>query len=312
MYLAFTLKRGTYILSNTYNETFGNLDTFLQNAQGVTIARGNSQSPGNSFTLTEDENVTLHIRNNVSSSSAKMFQIMICLESVTDATFEPYRTFTYPFDSSLQLRGIPKLVDNKLSYDGDIYTADGSITRKYGIVDLGTLTWTYYSDNNYYISDSLANVIRRVTDNASISNWLLCDKTISNTANNVYSGNVGVAVASNGRLYYKDENTSSTTPPTGNLVYELATPTTESANAYQNPQRAFIDGTEEFVDAGVTASTRDVSIPVGNESEYNTSSALPAAQDYVDGAVNNLLTELKEVVADSSDFADFQTKMAAL
>ena len=39
----------------------------------------------------------------------------------------------YPLDSDLTLRGIPKLDSaNQLYYDGDIYKADGSVTRKYG------------------------------------------------------------------------------------------------------------------------------------------------------------------------------------
>ena len=54
------------------------------------------------------------------------------------------------------------------------------------------------------------------------------------------------------------------------LVYELATPTTESADPYQNPQIVDDWGTEEYVDAAATAATspRDVSIPVGHDSMY--------------------------------------------
>lgn len=40
----------------------------------------------------------------------------------------------YPLDSSLILRGIPKLDSNgQLYYDGDRYEADGTVTRRYGI-----------------------------------------------------------------------------------------------------------------------------------------------------------------------------------
>jgi hypothetical protein len=46
------------------------------------------------------------------------------------------------------------------------------------------------------------------------------------------------------------------------LVYELATPTTETADAYQNPQICDGYGTEEYVDE------RAVAIPVGHETEY--------------------------------------------
>ena len=54
------------------------------------------------------------------------------------------------------------------------------------------------------------------------------------------------------------------------VVYELATPTTESADPYRELEICSRYGTEEFVDAGVTATTptRDVAIPVGTETFY--------------------------------------------
>ena len=45
-------------------------------------------------------------------------------------------------------------------------------------------------------------------------------------------------------------------------VYKLTTPTTETADAYQDPQICSPFGTEEYVD------TRDVPVPVGHETEY--------------------------------------------
>ena len=40
----------------------------------------------------------------------------------------------YALDADLVLRGIPKLdANNNLYYDGDIYNANGAVTRKYGI-----------------------------------------------------------------------------------------------------------------------------------------------------------------------------------
>lgn len=230
--------------------------------------------------------------------------------------YEPYKEYTFPFDSSKQLRGIPKLVDNKLSYDGDIYTADGSITRKYGIVDLGSCSWSMVITDTTNVYRARTNDLKNVIKRTATTIGMMCPKYMPCTASQSYHKTVGVSVDADGvvQIYDENYNTSSSadafkTAMNGvYLVYELATPTTESANAYQNPQRAFIDGTEEFVDAGVTASTRDVSIPVGNESEYNTSEVLPISQDYTDGAMEIL----KGIVASSSDFADFKTKVAAL
>jgi hypothetical protein len=52
------------------------------------------------------------------------------------------------------------------------------------------------------------------------------------------------------------------------LVYELAEPTTEQAEPFQSPQVVDDFGTEEYVDYGVEQGTRDVSIPVGHETQY--------------------------------------------
>ena len=52
----------------------------------------------------------------------------------TATAYEPYTLHTYALDSSLTLRGIPKLdANNNLYYDGDTYESDGKVTRKYGI-----------------------------------------------------------------------------------------------------------------------------------------------------------------------------------
>ena len=133
------------------------------------------------------------------------------LESVNVASRKVYDSnntllATYPFDSSKILRGIPKLSNGQMYYDGDVYNSDGTITRN-------------YEERAYQSGDeSLANAI-----------------------------------------------TDGTT-----TVVKLQTPTTESATPYTNPQ--IVGSTEEFIDAGTSASTptRDVAIPVGQDSKYHT------------------------------------------
>ena len=70
-------------------------------------------------------------------------------------------------------------------------------------------------------------------------------------------------------------------------VYKLTTPTTESADAYTNPQIVDDFGTEEYIDAGVTASTptRDVAVPVGHDTMYraNLRAKLEMAPNSPDG-----------------------------
>ena len=68
-------------------------------------------------------------------------------------------------------------------------------------------------------------------------------------------------------------------------VYKITTPTTETADTYQQTQIVDDFGTEEFVDAAVEAGERDVAIPVGNETVYkpNLRAKLEMAPDSPDG-----------------------------
>lgn len=179
--------------------------------------------------------------------------------------YEPYKKNSYPLDSTLTLRGIPKLdSNNDLYYDGDEYLPDGTVTRKYGVVDLGTLSWTYYEPLQRMYSLNLRSII------SNGSKWrAFCglypysssgqDKTL--------------LVGTDGTVYIYDSSYTDTTAfktaMSGiMLIYELATPTTETADPYQQVQQVDSWGTEEFTDAGVVAETRDVAIPVGHETRY--------------------------------------------
>lgn len=57
----------------------------------------------------------------------------ICINisnSSKNGTYEPYRTWSYALDSTLTLRGVPKLdANNQLYFDGDTYEPDGTVTR---------------------------------------------------------------------------------------------------------------------------------------------------------------------------------------
>lgn len=58
----------------------------------------------------------------------------VSISSSRNGEYEPYDGHTYPLDSSLTLRGIPKLDSaNRLYYDGDRYASNGTVTRMYGI-----------------------------------------------------------------------------------------------------------------------------------------------------------------------------------
>lgn len=169
---------------------------------------------------------------------------------------------SYALDDALELRGIPKLdSNNELYYDGDTYASDGTVTRRYGVVDLGTLNWTWYSQYKFYYTTGIGKKtgITNLLSSAFVTeagSWTGADPT----ANIVWGNGSNNTVYIQTTTSYADASAFKSAMSGVYLVYELATPTTESADAYTQSQR--VGATEEFVDG------RTVEIPVGNVSEY--------------------------------------------
>lgn len=259
------------------------------------------------YIFTTPEN-TAYFTFNRKASTGTTYNHDICInlsDPAKNGTYEPYNGHTYPLDSTLTLRGIPKLdSNNKLYYDGDIYESDGTVTRKYTVVDLGTLDWTYSSSGQVFISSTNSMSVRGKAGTQGGSNNVICSK-YSARPTRAYSdsyadGQCGLSV-DGGQLVIKDTsyNDASTFKAAMSgiyLIYEIATPTTESADPFTNPQICDGYGTEEYVDAAVLAEDRDVSIPVGHDTEYMTETASNAAGWDTDYAAMIAPTE-KEFVA---------------
>lgn len=220
------------------------------------------------------------LKNHTDQSSAPSFT-NVCLnfhqDGERDGEYESYSEHSYLMDSDLVLRGMLKLdSNNKLYYDGDTYEANGTVTRKYGIVDLGTLGWTLVTKtdryNRFYTSD-LRNVIEPSTS-ASVAANLICKNYVSSawTATYaqttdkimglIYKGSINDGYLSIVDSAYQSAESFTTAMSGVYLIYELATPVTELASPFHNPQAISEYGTEEFID------TRDVAIPVGHHTIY--------------------------------------------
>lgn len=206
-----------------------------------------------------------------------------------DGEYEPYELHSYALDDSLTLRGIPKLdANNALYYDGDTYEADGTVTRRYGIVDLGTLEWTKDTSGTYARfaaeDNQLANKWKP-TDTYVRANGLFCtqyvpdrlaagggvDKGISG-----YQGSTSIYISDS--VYASSTADQFKTAMSGvYLVYELDTPTTETAEPYQSPQIVDDFGTEEYVTTSI--------VPVGHNTQYanNLRAKLEMAPNSPDG-----------------------------
>ena len=217
-----------------------------------------------------------YIRLHLTSAYGTTYNHDICINihGDRDGEYEPYRKRTYPIEPKV-LRGIPKLDSaNRLYFDGDVYESDGTVTRRYGIVDLGTLTYQYVSGDYARFSAALSGV-KRSAGELEIAN-IICTKYTASWINGVYNhvADKIIAVHHNSDyiwIYdsdYTDAAAFKAAMSGVYLVYELAAPTTETAEPFQSPMVADPLGTEEFTDYGVEQGDRDVAVPVGHTSEY--------------------------------------------
>jgi hypothetical protein len=175
----------------------------------------------------------------------------------------------YPLDSSLTLRGIPKLdASNNLYYDGDEYPPSGGINRRYGIVDLGTLNWlkdTVGSKWGFYLNVGILPDAKVVRSLYAVPNFINAKYTIVPTYGYTdYNTEKVMYQKPNGQVFvvdstYTDAAAFKAAMSGTYLVYEKATLTTETASPYTELQSVESGGTEEFVGA---------EIPVGHESVY--------------------------------------------
>lgn len=239
--------------------------------QWITGANGSDKI--HTITVVDDCYIRLYFALGDTTAGTTFDNVMFNIGSSAEA-FEPYQKHTYPIDSTLTLRGVPKRdANNKLYYDGDVYTADGKVERKYAVVDLGTLTWTY--SGSIFRTGNIGNALN---SNANTIPNIICSKygTITRAVITTleYVG-ITINTGSYGEIWVTDSTYDSAATFKAAmsgvyLVYELATPTTETAEPYQQIQVVDPLGTEEFVDASVLAGTRDVAVPVGHNSLYMT------------------------------------------
>jgi len=128
------LKAGSFVYSSGITESFTTIDTYLGGSSGV-IARGNSSSPGPSFSLSSDDTITLYIRVHSGATANATVQPMIRPASITDATYEPYTADTY--EVSFGSAGTV--------YGGTLDVTTGKLTVTRRIIDLGTFSASYWA-----------------------------------------------------------------------------------------------------------------------------------------------------------------------
>lgn len=184
--------------------------------------------------------------------------------------YEEYTKHSYLLDNSITLRGIPKLdASNNLYYDGDTYESDGTVTRKWGFYTIQTSDITLDDGGGYtnVVCAKIQNLPGMLKTNAKqaihskygvaqvvwpFDNTSNIGKFANNPATQAYWFIFPVDTT----IEQMKSALAGTT-----IVYELATPTTETADPYTNPQIVDPDGTEEYVTSNY--------VPVGHDSTYS-------------------------------------------
>lgn len=204
------------------------------------------------------------------SSGGSADTFCFSLSSDRNGEYEPYTEQIYDYGTDT-LNGIFKLdANNQLYADGDVKTADGLITRKYSLLDLGTQTWTKSIDGVFTTTGLVGQVKEPATYNANPN--LVCSKYLSASYVELRSDAkdktvtvIWSASGSHGQVWvrdsaYTDASTFATAMSGTYLVYPLATPTTEQGDPFPSPQVCYPYGTEEYI--------TETPVPVGHETIY--------------------------------------------
>ena len=219
-------------------------------------------SNGSALNTIEAPSNARYFRFRTDASYGTTYNNDICI-NISDPTINgkyfPYEEHTYPL-SDVTLRGIPKLVNNELVYDGDIYEYDGSVTKKYASVTVTSDMVDGVGTASTGVKYATVTIALAGKDNLNgmsvgyekVSFASSTDKKFRTVSNVLY-------VYDN---TFTDMATAKSTLNGKTFVYELATPTTETTTPFEQYQICETGGTEEYI------TTNDV--PVGHDTKYFT------------------------------------------
>lgn len=235
-----------------------------------------------------------------------------------NGTYAHYKEYTYPLDSNVVLRGFPKLdSNNNLYFDGDVYKPDGTVRRWYDII---TFDGTQTVENSSF-SGTINNAIVRYVlpkvstsgesgafgDAISDSGLQLVNRYAAGSFSTFGTSEVqknGFGISSDGKKIvfgFSNPNLTSVADVNAYLaqhpitvVYEVATPTEETAAPFQSPQVVDGFGTEEWV-----FDDNAFPVPVGHETTYRN---IVTMQD-----VKNIQSDIDDIQFDLNNKQDILT-----
>lgn len=248
-------------------------DDHGNNTFGTIATKYNDATKGFTFTTPEGcryIKILWYRNTGLTPTVVRDDEVCLNIHGDRDGEYEPYRKRIYPIEPKV-LRGVMKLDSaNRPYFDGDVMRSNGSGEQRYGLVDMGTLTWIFietYSCFYAVIASASAS-----PDAPKFEFSAQCTKypfvgTYANledkTCAYIFSNRIAVRDTS-----YTDAESFKTAMSGVYLLYELATPQPFTAEPFQSPMVVDPLGTEEFVDYAVEQGDRDVKIPCGHTSEY--------------------------------------------
>lgn len=172
--------------------------------------------------------------------------------------YYPYQVLAEVDTGSEVLRSAGSVADEK--------TPDGTITRRVGYVDLGTLNWTAISRTRFETSSPISGL--KYNPSAIQLSNIHCGRYETVTFNTIYQTDTDKCISAyNESAYIQVRDTSYATAAAFKtamsgvyLYYELATPTTEQGTAFE-PLVVTVKN-------GVLSWTNTKGIPVGQESHW--------------------------------------------
>ena len=201
----------------------------------------------------------------------------ICInlsDPARNGQYEPYHKTTYPLTPT-ELRGVPKIdANNNIYADGDEYASDGGHTENYDIVDLGTLDYSILEQSSTRdIFQTSISDIKPVTSTSQVAN-ILCPIYEAVSPSTIWKPNTVSMLRANSTHagfivehgIYETAADFKAAMSGVYLVYEKATPTTETLTSFDYPQS--VGSLEEITDYKVEQEDRDVAIPTGHVTEY--------------------------------------------
>lgn len=183
--------------------------------------------------------------------------------------YEPYESNTYQLPN-VELRSAGEAYDE--------LKPDGTLIRRIGAVDLGTLDWSYSSNYQVFITANLQSLLIKPIINSNIGYSRLLDGygyyLNRQSQSDQFINNpkdISVSISDNGNLQlknlaYTDAATFKAAMSGVYLYYELAEPAETQDDDYKYQEIQDIDdfGTQEFLyDSGI-----DIPVPQGNELFY--------------------------------------------